>query len=103
MKKDRNCSGSMNMPMAGYGVSMPIPMPPTPPMMGGVMYSTYSTPSYTTGGNSSSYVNTYNNVEQQLNNMQQQINMLDSRVSKLEGKPSSSITNKYSDSNYYML
>lgn len=100
MKKDRNCSGGMNS-MPVYGVSMPMMMPPQPPTM------MYQTPSYTTtpsySQNTMANTNTYNNLEQQLNNMQQQINMLESRVSKLEGKPSSNITNKYSDSNYYML
>lgn len=96
MKKDRNCSGGMNnMPV--YGVSMPMMMPPQPPTM------MYSNPSYSTTPSYSQNVTTYNNVEQQMNNMQQQINMLDSRVSKLEGKTSQTITNKYSDSNYYML
>ncbi len=95
MKKDRNCSGA-NMPM--YGMAMPMPMPPTPPMMSNM---TYSTPIYTT--NTGNTYSTYNNIEQQMNNMQQQINMLENRVNKLEGKTTSSITNKYSDSNYYML
>ncbi len=98
MKKDRNCSGGMNnMPV--YGVSMPMMMPPQPPTM------MYSSPSYSATPNYSQNTVTtaYNNVEQQMNNLQQQINMLDSRVSKLEGKANPSITNKYSDSNYYML
>ena len=104
MKKERNCSGGMNnMPV--YGVSMPMMMPPQPPTM------MYSNPSYSAMPNYSStpsysqntVTTAYNNVEQQMNNMQQQINMLDSRVSKLEGKANQTITNKYSDSNYYML
>lgn len=99
MKKERNCSGGITMPV--YGVGMPMPMPPAPPMMGAMPYSsTYSTPTTT---NSSNYVGTYNNMEQQMNNMQQQINMLESRVSKLEGKTSTNYTNNYNDSNYYML
>lgn len=98
MKKDRNCSGGMNA-MPVYGMNMPMMMPPQPPTM------MYSSPSYSTSPSYSqnTMTNAYNNVEQQMNNMQQQINMLDSRVSKLEGKSGSTITNKYSDSNYYML
>ncbi len=99
MKKDRNCSGNMGgMPV--YGVNMPMMMPPQPPTM------MYSSPNYSTSYSQTPSQNTisaYNNVEQQMNNMQQQINMLDNRISKLEGKTTSSITNKYSDSNYYML
>ncbi len=91
MKKERNCSGNMQMPM--YGVGMPVPMPPAPPVM--MPYATQTT--------STSYGSTYNNMEQQMNNMQQQINMLENRVSKLEGKTSTNYTNNYNDSNYYML
>ncbi len=86
MRKDRNCG--MQIPMVQMGVP-PMMVPPVAP-------TSYSTPQ------TSPYVTTYNNVEQQINNLEQQVTMLENRVSKLESK-AGNYTNKYSDSNYYML
>lgn len=91
MKKSRNCGGTM---YPTFSQAMPIMGVPAP-MMSPQTYS----PSY-----AQTYTNTYNNMEQQMNNMQQQINSLENRVSKLESKSTTTnYTNKYSDSNYYML
>ena len=86
MKKDRNCmGGNMSMPMYQQGIPvMPMPQPiPTP-------YQNYQT-------------NNYGGIEQQITMLQQQVNMLEERVNKLEGKNTSNYSNKYNDSNYYML
>ena len=83
MKKNRNCPGMM------YSQAMPIPFVP---QMAQQPMNTYLP---------TSYANAYNNVEEQMNNIQQQINSLENRVSKLESKQVN--TNKYNDSNYYML
>ncbi len=86
MKKDRNCMGN-NMGIPMYQQAMPVmPMPQAFP-------TTYPT----------AYQNNYSNVEQQLTLIQQQINMLEDRVNKLEGKNNTNYSNKYNDSNYYML
>lgn len=91
MKKNRNCGGPMY-PM--YNQTVPIMGIPSP-----IMNPQPYTPSYT-----QTNMNTYNNMEEQMNNMQQQINSLENRVSKLESKNSTNnYTNKYNDSNYYML
>lgn len=87
MKKDRNCMGG-NMGAQMYPVGMPMmPMPQTYPNMYPTAYQN----------------NNYNSIDQQLNIMQQQINMLEERVNKLEGKNTTNYSNKYNDSNYYML
>lgn len=87
MKKNRNCGGTMY-PM--YNPSMPMMGIPAP-IMGPQPYT-------------QSNINTYNNMEEQMNNIQQQINSLENRVSKLESKTTNNnYTNKYNDSNYYML
>ena len=86
MKKDRNCMNN-NMGFQMYPSAMPMmPMPQAYPA------------SYPTA-----YQNNYNTMDQQYNILQQQINMLDDRVSKLEGKNNNNYSNKYNDSNYYML
>ena len=87
MKKSRSCPGMM--------VSQPIPMP----MMGPMMQQPINMYPQST------YTNTYNNVEEQINNIQQQINSLENRISKLESNQinTNKYTNKYNDSNYYML
>lgn len=80
MKKERNCMGGMPM----YQQNIPIaPMPAPIPYI-------YSN-------------NQNNNFEQQLNNLQQQVNNLEERVNILEGKNQNNCSNKYNDSNYYML
>ena len=94
MKKERNCMGN-NIGVPMYQPAMPaMPMPQTFP-------TAYPTAYPTTYPNT--YQNSYSNVDQQLSFMQQQISMLDERVSKLEGKNNSNYSNKYNDSNYYML
>jgi hypothetical protein len=101
MRKDRNCGGAA-MPIPYGSMPMPgnMPMNNGMPMMitqPGMMHGTTAqTPNM-------SYHTAYNNVETQMNNMQQQINMLEERVNKLEGKTMPNNSNKYSDSNYYML
>jgi hypothetical protein len=100
MKKDRNCGGAMpimygGMPMPGnmpMSSGMPMMMP-QPGMMQGATITQSPMPSYQ---------GTYN-IEAQMNNMQQQLNMLEDRVNKLEGKTGPNYSNKYNDSNYYML
>lgn len=117
MKKDRNCGGGAmpimyggmpmpnNMPLSG-GMPMMIPSPgmmqgnmmPSPGMMQGNMMPNSNiaqVPNVT-------YQNTYN-FETQMNNIQQQLNVLEDRLNKLEGKTGTNSSNKYSDSNYYML
>ena len=89
MKKNRSCPGMM--------MSQPMPMP----IMGfnPVMQQPMNNYPQTT------YANAYNNIEEQMNNIRQQINSLENRVSKLESKQANTnqYTNKYNDSNYYML
>ena len=85
MKKDRNCMGN-NIGIPMYQQAIPaMPMPQAFP-------TTYPV-----------YQSNYSGVEQQLTLMQQQINMLENRVNKLEGKNNTNYSNKYNDSNYYML
>jgi len=94
MKKNRNCSGTPIYP--NYAQPMPMigiqPQIFPQPMNNQPMISSYNQASQS-----------YNNIEQQINNMQQQINSLENRISKLESKSTTSYTNKYNDSNYYML
>lgn len=91
MKKNRNCGGQM---YPVFNQAVPMMGIPTP-MMNPQPYS----PSY-----SQTSINTYNNMEEQMNNIQQQINSLENRISKLESKTTTNnYTNKYNDSNYYML
>ena len=80
MKKDRNCMGGM--PMYQPNMAMPIPQP--------IPYQ---------------YPTNYSNdtLEQQVNNLQQRINKLEEKVNTLEGKYQANYSNKYNDSNYYML
>ena len=89
MKKDRNCMGN-NMGVQMYPTAMPImPMPQAYP----TVYPTSYQGNY---GN-------YGNNDTQYTFLQQQINMLEERVNKLEGKANNNYSNKYNDSNYYML
>lgn len=91
MRKDRNCGGinySQAVPIMGMPQPMMIPQP-------------YAQSTYV-----QSQPDSYN-LEQQINNLRQRLNSLESRVSKLEGASTSTTTNnysnKYNDSNYYML
>ena len=94
MKKNRNCGGTM---YPTFSQAVPMMGMPGPMMTPQTISPSY--PSY-----AQTYTNTYNNVESQMNNIQQQINSLENRVSKLESKnTTTNYTNKYSDSNYYML
>lgn len=94
MKKDRNCGFN------NYSQAIPIMGVPQPM----IMPQPYPQPTYA----QSSYVqnqSTSYNVEQQINNLKQQVNSLENRVSKLEGTSTTTnnYSNKYNDSNYYML
>lgn len=94
MKKDRNCGFN------NYSQAIPIMGMPQPVMMP----QPYPQASYTQPVYTQSQSNSYN-IEQQINNLKQQLNSLENRVSKLEGTTSTTnnYTNKYNDSNYYML
>jgi len=85
MRKERNCGMPYPVYQGGMMPAMPSMMP-TPQPIG-------------------PYMTSPNTIEQQLNTMQEQINNLDARLSKLEGttKNTTNYTNKYNDSNYYML
>jgi flagellar capping protein FliD len=89
MKKNRNCPGMI------YNQPMPMPIMGINPIMQQPI-NTYPQTTYT---------NTYNNIEEQINNIDQRINSLENRISKLESKQmnTNQYTNKYNDSNYYML
>lgn len=82
MKKDRNCNGG-NIAVPIYQQGIPMAQMPQPFPI--------------------AYPTNYNSFEQQINTLQQQINNLDERISKLEGKTTNNYSNKYNDSNYYML
>lgn len=101
MKKDRNCS--MPYPIYNQGMNMPMM---TPPMMQ-QPYMGMPTGGIPVGGmpqmGNTGVTQAYNNTEQQLNNMEQRINNLEERVNKLELAKGTTYSNKYSDSNYYML
>ena len=96
MKDKRNCNNNANYPiyppfqgMQGFG--SPMMMPP----IGYPNYQTY--PNYNNGLST-------NTLEQQFNNLEQQINQLDQRVTRLERQyMNNNNTNKYNDSNYYMV
>lgn len=91
MKKNRNCGAGM---YPAYNGPMPIMGMPSPIMTGQPINPNYQT----------MYNQPYNNIEQKINSMEQQINSLENRVSRLESKPNTSnYSNKYNDSNYYML
>lgn len=96
MKKDRNCGFN------NYSQAIPIMGMPQQFMMSAqpaYAQPTYVQPTYPQA-QSSSY-----NVEQQINSLKQQVNNLENRVSKLEGAntTTNNYSNKYNDSNYYML
>jgi len=90
MKEKRNCNGGM-----------PYPMYPQPmmPMMQMGMTTPYQT-GYTQGYSANSISS--NTIEQQLNNLEQQINQLEQRVNRLENINNVN-SNKYNNSNYYMV
>lgn len=94
MKKDRNCGFN------NYSQAIPIMSVPQPMMMPQPYpQTTYTQPTFT-----QTQSNSYN-LEQQINNLKQQVNSLENRVSKLEGvsTTTNNYSNKYNDSNYYML
>ena len=93
MKDKRNCNNNMN-----YPVYPPFQNFNTPMMVPPIGYPNYQgMPNYNGGL-------TTNTLEQQFNNLEQQLNTLDQRVTRLERQyMNNSNTNKYNDSNYYMV
>lgn len=94
MKDKRNCNNN-NYPIyppfqGAQGFTGPMMVPP----IGYPNYQTY--PNY----NNNLSTNT---LEQQFNNLEQQINQLDQRVTRLERQYINNNSNKYNDSNYYMV
>ena len=97
MKEKRQCSNNMNYPI--YQQPM-IPPMGYPMYQGGFLPNMMGIPNM--GGNINGGISS-NNFEQQINNIEQQINLLDQRVTRLEGLNNNNISNKYNDSNYYMV
>ncbi len=89
MKDKRNCGSNISYPV----YQQPMMVPPMGYPMG---YPGAFQTSIPTNGVSS------NTIEQQLNNIEQQINLLDQRISRLENFNNNN-SNKYTDSNYYMV
>ena len=96
MKDKRNCNNNSNYPVypafqGGQNFGAPMIVPP----MGYPNYQPY--PNFNNELSSST-------IEQQYNNLEQQINQLEQRVTRLERQyMNNNNTNKYNDSNYYMV
>ena len=92
MKDKRNCNNNSNYPIYQpfQGFQPPMMVPP----MGYPNYQPYQ--------NYNNNLST-NTLEQQFNNIEQQINQLDQRITRLERQYINNNSNKYNDSNYYMV